>query len=138
MVNIAPVPIILNDMVLQIAADNYEASVSKAQLDPTTPTTTWRGLTPAAIYQLAGTPVWALSLDYAQDHVTANSLSQYLQTNAGQQKTVMLKPKKPSTTGPTYTIDVIIVPGPIGGQVDTIAVGSVTLPAIGQPIRTVA
>lgn len=138
MVNIAPKPIILNDMVLQIASDNYEASISKAQLDPTTPTQTFRGLTPAAVYPLAGTPVWLFSLEYAQDWETTNSLAQYLMANAGAQKTITMKPKKPITTGATYTFDVIIVPGPIGGSVDTVAVGSAQLPVVGQPVRTVA
>lgn len=43
---IALKPIILNDIDLKIGSDNYEASVAKCELVPTTPIQTWRGMTP--------------------------------------------------------------------------------------------
>lgn len=139
MTSIVPVPIVLNDYTCQIAADNYEAGLSKVIMDPTTPVEVFRGGTPSAIFPVAGTTTWKVTLDYAQDHATANSMSQYLQANAGTIKTMIFKPKKASVgTAPTYTIDVLIVPGPIGGDVDKIAVGSVTLDAATQPVRSVA
>lgn len=138
MANIAPVPIVLNDIVLVIGTDNYEAAVSKAELVPNTPITTWKGMTPTSVFPMPGSTEWTLNLEFAQDHATANSLSQYLQTNAGQQKSVTLKPKKPSSSGPTYTITATMLPGSIGGAVDAVAVASVSLPCIGQPVRTVA
>ena len=139
MAQIALTPVILNDIDLVIGADNYEVSVSKAEIVPTTPTVTWKGMTPTAIQQLAGAATWMLNLDYAQDHATASSLSQYLLANAGTIKTIKLKPKKPATgTAPTYTIDALIVPGPIGGALDQVATGSVSLPCNGQPVRSVA
>lgn len=139
MVAIVPVPIVLNDYTCQIAADNYEAGLSKVVMEPTTPVEVFRGGTPGAIFPVAGTPTWKVTIDYAQDHATANSLSQYLQTNAGLIKTMIFKPKKAAVgTAPTYTIDVLIVPGPIGGDVDKIARGSVTLDGATQPVRTVA
>ncbi len=139
MATIAVEPIILNDIDLKIAADNYEASVNRAELVPTTPTVQWKGMTPAAIKNIAGTPTWMLNVDFAQDHVTASSMSQYLLGNVGTIKTVTLKPKKGAgPTAPLYTIDVLILPGPIGGQLDQLATGSVSLPCNGQPVRTVA
>ncbi|MDU0367674.1 hypothetical protein RWH45_10635 [Microbacterium sp. KSW4-17] len=129
-------PIVLNDIDLVIGADNYEVSVSKAELVPTMPTVTWKGMSPTAVQQLAGAATWVLNIDYAQDHATASSLSQYLLTNAGTVKTIKLKPKK-GTGMATYTIDALIVPGPIGGSVDQIATGSVSLPCNGAPVRTV-
>lgn len=139
MASITPVPIVLNDIVFTIAADNYEAAVSKAELVPTTPIASWKGMTPTANFQLPGTTEWVLNLDFAQDHATANSLSQYLLANNGQKKTVTIKPKKPATgTAPLYTIDATMIPGTIGGQVDAVAVASVSLPCSGQPVRTVA
>ncbi|WP_336625584.1 MULTISPECIES: hypothetical protein [unclassified Microbacterium] len=137
MAAIAIVPIVLNDIDLKIAADNYEASVSKVELVPTTPTTVWRGMTPAANIPLAGTPVWAMNVSGAQDHATASSLSQYTQANAGTVKTVTLKPKK-GTTVPTYSIDVLILATKIGGDVDAVATFDATFPCQGQPVRTVA
>lgn len=138
MATIAVEPIILNDIILTIGADNYEASVAKAELVPTMPLAKWKGMTPAAIKNLGGTPEWVLNLNFAQDHLTASSLSQYTMANAGTIKSVTLKPKKPASTGPTYTVDVLIVPGKIGGDLDTVATADVSMPCNGQPIRTVA
>jgi hypothetical protein len=136
--NIAPVPIVLNDIVLNIGTDNYEAAVSKAELVPTTPVAKWKGMAPTAVHQLVGSTEWMLNLDFAQDHATANSLSQYLLTNSGTQKEVTLKPKKGTTTAPTYKITATLIPSSIGGSVDQVAVASVSLPCIGQPVRSVA
>jgi len=139
MATITPVPIVLNDIVLTIAADNYEAAVSKVELVPTTPVATWKGMTPTAGFQLPGTTTWVMNIDFAQDHATANSLTQYLLANNGQKKAVTFKPKKPATgTAPTYTIDAMMIPGSIGGEVDAVGVSSVSLPCSGQPVRTVA
>ncbi|WP_336630772.1 MULTISPECIES: hypothetical protein [unclassified Microbacterium] len=139
MANIVPVPIVLNDIVLIIGADNYEAAVSKAEFVPTTPTVSFSGMTPGSMIQLAATTSWVMNLDFAQDHATAKSLSLYLLDNNGQNKSVTLKPKKPASgTAPTYTITAMMIPTTIGGAVDTIAASSVTLPCSGQPVRTVA
>lgn len=138
MAAVLPVPINLNNIVLTIATDNYEAAVSKVELVPTTPTVTWRGMTPTATYNVAGSAQWVLNLDFAQDHATANSLSQYTLTNAGTIKTVTFKPVKPASgTAPTYTIDVLIVPTTIGGAVDSVATATATFNCNGQPVRTV-
>ncbi len=137
MASIALTPIVLNDIDLKIGADNYEASVSKVELVPTTPTVTWRGMTPTAVQQIAGTATWVMNVSGAQDHATASSLSQYTQTNAGAIKTVTLKPKK-GTTVPTYTVDVLIVATKIGGDVDTIGTFDGSFPCNGAPVRTVA
>lgn len=138
MVSPALVPIILNDVVLTVAADNYEAHVSKVQFDPTTAMVKWKGLTPASVYNFPTSSDWALSLEYAQDWATAASLSQYLFDNEGTSKVITFKPKKPASgTAPTWTATVIITPGAIGGAVDTVAVASVTLGVQGKPVRTV-
>lgn len=139
MAKIAVQPIILSDIDFKVDADNYEAGVSRVELVPTTPTVQWKGMTPGSAKNLAGDPAWVCNVDYAQDHVTAASLSQYLQANAGQIKTVKLQPKKGATgTAPTYTVDVLLLAGPIGGQGDTIATGSVSMPCNGQPTRALA
>jgi hypothetical protein len=139
MVNIAPKVLILNDIVLTIGADNYEASVKKCRLVPTTPVAKWKGMTPGSAVNVAGDPEWVMELGFAQDHETANSMSQYLQANTGTEKTVIIKPKKPASgTAPLYTVKVLILPGPIGGDLDTVAEGDVSLPVNGQPVRTVA
>lgn len=136
---IVPDPIVLNDISLVIGTDNYEFSVSRVELVPTTPTLQWRGMTPTATYNRSGAPTWVANIDYPQDHAAATSLSEYLRTNVGTIKQIVFKPKKPASgTAPTYTVSVLILPGPIGGAVDSIGVGSVALPCEGQPVRTVA
>lgn len=138
MATIALEPIILTDVILVVGTDNYEAHVSKVQFNPTTPLVKWKGLTPTSQYSFPGTSDWTLTLEYAQDWKTANALSQYLLANAGQSKSVTFKPKKPTTTGPTWTATVIMAPGPIGGAVDTVPTGAVTLGVVGVPVLTTA
>lgn len=140
MVNIAPKPIILNDVVLKIEADNYEASVNKMRLVPNTTVAKWKGMTPGSAVNMAADPEWVLELGFAQDHDTANSMSLYLAANIGQEKTIAIKTKKPAgaATNSTYTVKALILPGPVGGDIDTTAVGDVSLPVNGQPVRTVA
>lgn len=139
MVSPALVPIILNDVVFTVAADNYEGHVSRVEFVPTASLVTWKGLTPTAVNQFPTSATWALNLDYAQDWATAASLSQYLFDNEGTSKVVTFKPKKPPTgTAPTWTATVIITPGAIGGAVDVVPVGTVSLGVQGKPVRTVA
>ena len=135
----ALVPIILNDVVLTVAADNYEGHVSRVEFVPTASLVKWSGLTPTSVYQFPTASVWALNLDYAQDWATASSLSQYLFDNEGTTKVITFKPKKPASgTAPTWTATVIITPGAIGGAVDAVPVGTVSLGVQGKPVRTVA
>lgn len=135
MASIAVAPIILSDIELGIGSDNYEAHVSRAVLTPTTPTAVWKGMTPTAHHNLVGTPTWALELDFAQDHETASSMSLYLAANVGQVKAVTLEPKK---GGSSFAVNVVIVPGAIGGALDSVATATVSLPVNGQPVRTAA
>lgn len=139
MANISVAPILLTDIDLKIAADNYEAAVSKVQLDPTTSIVKWKGLTPASVYNFSTSADWTVTLEFAQDWTTTNSLGQYLLANAGKTVTMVFKPKKPASgTAPTVTAQVIIAPGAIGGAVDTVAVASVTLAVVGVPTVAVA
>jgi hypothetical protein len=133
------VPIILNDVVLTVATDNYEAHVSQVEFVPSSSQVNWKGLTPASVFTFGTTATWVLNLAYAQDWATTSSLSQYLFDNEGTSKVITFKPKKPATgTAPTWTATVIITPGAIGGTVDSVAVASVTLGVQGKPVRTVA
>lgn len=132
-------PIILNDVVLTVGTDNYEAHVSKVQFDPSSTVVKWKGLTPASAFNFGTTADWTVSLEFAQDWATTNSLSKYLFDNEGTSKVVTFKPKKPATgTAPTWTATVIITPGAIGGAVDSVATASVTLGVQGKPALTVA
>ena len=97
--------------------------MSSVQFVPSTSTVTWKGLTPDATFSDTTTPSWTCVLSYAQDWETADSLSQYLMDNAGQHRHRRVLPKGTGTGLPSFTADIIIAPGPIGGDVNTVQVG---------------
>lgn len=136
MAQIAVAPIVLKDARLTVGTDNYEKHVKLARLTPNTTIDkkSWQGFTPTTVVTDAATPVtdWTLELEYAQDWETLNSLSNYLLTNAGSQKTVKLQPLS-GVGKKTFTVTVTIVPGPIGGPVNEYAEASVSMPVTGQP-----
>ena len=134
---IAVQPIVLKDVDLVIDADNYEAHVSSVTITPTTNVVRWKGLTPAATFSDSSAPEWAANLDYAQDWVTVDSLSNYLFEHQGETVTATFQPKK-GTGLPEWTVDLVIAPGPIGGGVDQYMTGSVALGVSGQPVKGVA
>lgn len=138
MAQIAVAPYVLKDALLQIATDNYEKHVSNVLFTPQTSPVTWQGLTPDSAFSDASNPIWTCQMDYAQDWTTANSLAQYLLTNAGQQKVAVFKPLGTTTGKPIFTATIIVVPGPIGGAVNTVQVGTVTMGVVGQVVKTAA
>lgn len=135
MATITPVPLVMRDCLVKIAADNFEAALSGVTLTPTTPTFTFRGLTPTASYTAAGNADWAAQIDYVQDWDTAGSFSNYLLSNAGKTVSMAFTPKNKS--GKLFTVDVTIIAGPVGGQTNALALSSVTLPAA-TPVVTAA
>ncbi|MFI8633995.1 hypothetical protein ACIGEP_15530 [Microbacterium sp. NPDC077663] len=133
MADITPKPIILNDITLTIGgANDYAATVSRAVLTPTVPTAKWKGMRKGSDINLVGEPDWVLDLNFAQDHETAASLSTYLLANIGQVKEVNFAPVR---GGKGYKINVVMVPGAIGGDLGSAdaATSSVQLPCNGQP-----
>lgn len=127
-------PIVLTDVLLTVGADNYQAHVSQVEFTPTSSNVTWKGLTPAANFTFGTTATWTVTLAYAQDWETADSLSGYLFDNEGETVSVVFAPKN---GGQAFEADVIITPGAIGGTVDTVAVATVTLGVKGKPTRAV-
>lgn len=138
MATITNQPHVLKDVLLTIGADDYQAACSSVRLVPTTntPQVTFQGLTPSATFSEAGSPTttWAFVITHAQDWETANSLSQFLFENAGQVKTCNLAPI--NGAGQEFTFDATMVPGEIGGDVNTVPVSPVTMPVDGWPIKS--
>jgi hypothetical protein len=128
---ISVAPIILTDVLLTVGTEDYEAHVSQVEFTPASTTVSWKGLTPASVHTFGATATWTVTLAYAQDWVTVNSLSQYLFNNEGDTVTMTFKPK---AGGPGFTADIIITPGAIGGTVDAVAVATVTLGVSGKPV----
>lgn len=123
-------PIVLRDVLLSIAADDYEKHVSGVTITPATGSVTWNGLSPDATFTFPTATTWALQLDYAQDWDTVSSLSRYLFDNEGAEVTMTFEPER---GGLGWEVDVFIVPGSIGGQVNAVATATVTLGVTGRP-----
>lgn len=128
-------PIVMNGATVKIGTtNNYEATVSTVSIVPTTPTTSWTSVN-GTVITVAGTPTWVINLTFLQDFKTANSLSQYLLTNAGQTQPIAVAPA--AGTGNTlYTISAVLVPSQIGGDTNALLSASVTLQCIGQPVAS--
>lgn len=138
MAKVTAAPFVLKDAVLTIGTDDYEAHVASVRFDPATNVVTFQSLTPAGAFTDTTSPTWTATLTYAQDWKTANSLAQYLLANAGQKKTCVFKPQGITTGSPIFTVDLMIAPGPIGGDVNTVQTAQVTLGCVGAPVKTAA
>jgi hypothetical protein len=136
MAQIAVAPYVKKDAVITIGTDSYEKHVSSASLTPSTEVVKWQGCTPSATFVDQTTPTWTWQLEYAQDWGTTNALAAYLLANAGTQKTCVYSPQGTTVGKPKFTFDVMISPGQIGGQVNTVQLGSVQLGVIGQPVKS--
>lgn len=128
---ITPTPLYFDDCELKIGTDDYGAAISSAVLTPTPNTQSFIGLKPTAEFH-AGRPTWALEITFAQDWENATSLSRKLWTSQG---TVIedctLKPV--TGGGETFTVDLFITPGAVGGAARAHATATVSLPVVGTP-----
>lgn len=137
MATIAVKPLVLKDVLLTIESDDYEKHVSGVAFNPSSSQIEWRGLSPDAVFTDVTNATWACTLDYVQDWETADSLSQYLFEHEGETVTMVFTPVK-GTGNKTFTAEVTITPGSIGGQVNAFATTSVTLGSTKPVIGTAA
>lgn len=135
MAQIAVQPIYLKDCVLSVAGSDFEKAVSSASFTPSVATATFKGLEPTAVFTNVGSSTWMVDISYAQDWESAGSLSAYLYANEGAEVTLTFEPV---AGGSSWSADVIIVPGAVGGAVDSYAVATVSLPVQGKPTFTPA
>lgn len=138
MAQIAVAPVVLKDMILTIATDSYELHVNEVLLDPSTQVLTWQGGTPSAVFTDVTNATWTCKITGCQDWTTANGLASYCLANAGQKKTVVFKPLGATTGKPVFTVDVYIVPMPIGGKINSFLEATVTMGCAGAPVKTAA
>lgn len=132
MAQIAVSPLVLKDVLLQIGADSYEKHVSNVTFTPSPTVVTWQGLSPDASFTDTGRASWTVSLTYAQDWDTPNSLSAYLFNHEGDTVEIEFAPR--NGVGPSFIADVVITPGAIGGAVNTVSEATVTLGISGKPV----
>lgn len=120
-------PLVMKDVELLIGSgtpDDFRKHVSGATYTPTAPTQSWTGLG-GNTHTDVGAPTWVLDLAYVQDWSSDNSLSRWLYEHQGETHPVELRPI--AGEGPSFTSNVTITPGAIGGQVNAFATTSVQL-----------
>lgn len=130
MASFTPVPYMMTEATLTIGADNYEKTVDSVKLTPNTPTVIFSGIDGTQTGAV-GDPTWMLTLGFAQDHVTAASMSKYLLAHHGETKTIEFTPQD---GGDSYTVTVLCIPSEIGGDAGTLQKSTVSLPVVGQPV----
>lgn len=127
-------PLILKDVDLVIGeggVNQYQKHVSAVVFTPSAAQITWVGLHPDASFTDTATATWVAALTYVQDWETVDSLSRYLYEHEGETVPCVFRPRAGS--GPTFEADLIIVPGAIGGAVNTYGETTVNLGAQGRP-----
>ncbi len=119
-------PLVLKDVELIIAAagDDYRKHVSGVVFTPTAAAITWNGLGLNS-HTDQGIATWIAALTYVQDWDSASSLARYLYEHEGETVPMTFRPR--SGVGPSFTANVAITPGAIGGLVNTFAETTVNL-----------
>jgi hypothetical protein len=131
---VAVAPFVLKNVTLTVDTDDFKAHVSQVSFDPSGSQQTWKGLSPEAVFTDQSAPTWGLTLAYAQDWATPNSLSRYLYDHEGEVKPVTFVPDIAGQG--TWSADVVITAGAVGGTVDAFATSTVTLGVQGRPTFT--
>jgi hypothetical protein len=126
-------PVVLTDCEFIVDLDDYTGHVNRVEFVPSTPTFSWKSLSPASQHNKSGVATWVCNVEGAQDWKTAKSLARYLLAHQGESKTVKFKPKK-GTGLPAFGATLTIAAPPIGGAVDTVATFSVSMALTGQPV----
>lgn len=132
MASITGTPFLIKDALLTLGTDDYSLVVSQAELVPTTPTATFKAINGTS-YNFSGKASWVLTAAFAQDWDNAASLSNYLFDNEGDTVAFSLKPN--GATGESFTGNLVLSVGNIGGTADGVAASSVTFQVIGKPVR---
>jgi hypothetical protein len=119
-------PLVMKDVTLIIDTDgdDYKQHVDGVTFTPSSSVTTWTGLG-SNTHTDSATATWTLDLSYVQDWETVDSLSAFLLEHEGETMTVQFHPK--SGSGPSFTSDVTITPGAIGGTVNAFATTTTSL-----------
>lgn len=123
-------PFVLSDFVFAVTALGFQKAISQCEFQPQGGMVSFKGGTPDAQFTFATTPTWQLVLAYAQDWSSQNSLAKFLFNNQGQAVDATFTPV---AGGPVISAKIVISAGPIGGAVDAVQVGSVTLGVVGKP-----
>lgn len=114
-----------------VTGDNFAAVCNQIRLEPTGSSTTFEGMTPDGVWTAPGS--WQLTLGFADDYESADSLWNYLYDNDGKSVPIRFWP---DITGQGFEGTVAIVAAGIGGTARQFAQSTVTLTLAGKPSRT--
>jgi hypothetical protein len=135
MAEIAVNPIVMKNAVVQFGTDDFAAAVASAAFTPNNGgAVTFRGLKRSSSFSFPGARTWTFDMEYAQDHAVATALAGYLYANRDDVVSVTFIVDDDDATPTEWTADVYIAPGAIGGAVDTVPTGTVSLPVKGEPV----
>lgn len=132
-------PFIMRNAVVEFGLDDFAKAVSSATLTPSSGTTDFTGLKPSAVFTFPQATKYTLDLEFAQDWSSETSLSRYLFDHIGEVVDAVINPDDQTAAGEAHTswaVQVAITPGAIGGPVDSVAVSTVSLGCVGQPVPT--
>jgi hypothetical protein len=128
-------PFVMKNAIVQLGTDDFAMAVSSATFTPSGGTTPFKGLKPTAVFTFPQSVTWVLDLEYAQDWSLETSLSRYLFDHIGEIIPATVNVDDVTTAGTTsWTCDVAITAGAIGGAVDDVAVATVSLGVQGAPV----
>lgn len=125
-------PLLLKDIDLLLGSgtpDDFGAHVDAVTFTPSATTMSWTGLKQNTFTDVS-TATWTCVLNYVQDWDSTNSLSRYLYEHEGETIPAEFTPRD---GGPSFTADLVITPGAIGGTVNAYATTSVTLGCTSKP-----
>ena len=111
------------------SAVGFTQHVSNVLATPTTTSSTWKGMSKAAIFRFISAAVWDLQMGFAQDWSTTG-LSRFLYDNEGKECVFSFAPV---AGGAGFSVTVTITPGAYGGAVDATGEATVTMPVKGRP-----
>lgn len=117
-------PLFMKHVEFKVATTDYAKELSSVLFESSSSQAEWKGLDPSSVYTESTPPTYTCSVKYAQDWDSATSFARWLYDNNGATVTATFKPKADNL--PTFTAQLQIVAGPIGGDVDTFAESSVT------------
>lgn len=122
-------PYSLKNASFSVAQDDFTAAISQVQFDPSTSSSTWRGIG-GNVVRDTNAAEWTATIGYAQD-LAAGGFARWLHDHEGETVTATFEPVD---DGPTVTATLVISPGTIGGTADGNTVtASVQLAVVGRP-----
>lgn len=128
-------PLVLKDVTMILGdpalGPDFKKHVDSVTFTPASAQVTWTGLG-SNTHSDVTTATWTAAINHIQDWETEDSLSRFLYENEGETIPCTFKPR--SGSGPSFTADLIITPGAIGGAVNVYAVTTVTLGCKAKPV----